>query len=207
MGNKKDIILANARRSEIFLMLTMDGRINTKELAKEFGVTIKTIQKDIKLLKLGGLDEIIIEEKKKSGTYVLKENSKPPAIISLEEYFSTSIINISLLYPLIIKADELEKLEEENRKKLIETFVLLKPECKKIKKEKIHQLIRKIITKYPITITYKNRKGETKNYDVHPYKLILLGNYWYLAAKDINENRIKLFQADKIIEITSCSES
>ena len=204
MGNKQDIISANARRSEIFLILAMEGRINTNELAEEFSVTTRTIQKDIQILKLGGLDDIIIEKNKKSGTYILKKNAKTPAITKFEEFINTSMLN--LLYSSIIKDEELKKSGKNLKQALIESFVLLKPDCKKIEKKEIFRLIRKVMTKYPITITYKNRKGETKEYDVHPYKLILLGNYWYLAAKDINDSKIKLFQADKILEIKSCSE-
>ncbi len=192
------------RRTEIPLKLFLIGKINTKELAEEYGVSRRTIQKDIERLKSGTLYDLI-EEDKKTGTYTLKKNRKDSAITEFEKYINTSMIN--LLYSSIIKDEELKKSGTNFKQALIESFVLVKPDCKKIEKEKMYELITKIMAKFPITITYKNRKGETKEYDVHPYKLILLGNYWYLVAKDISDNKIKLFQADKIMEITHCSEA
>ena len=183
---KELILKSQRRRAEIIFLLYMQGKVVVKELAEEYGVDKRTIQKDMQLLKTTEFLDSVIEGGK--GIYTIKNEEKLTGLKEIENYYNLNLINS--LFTSIIE-DKEKQLDSDNP-------IVLKPHCKKIEKDFFMKILSKINHKFPFAFTYRTKEGESKEFEVHPYKLVLLDNFWYLAARDIYDGKIKFFRIDRM---------
>ncbi len=191
----KDYDKTLTRLISILTMLSLNRLPNTRELAEEFGVTMRTIQKDI----YQRLISFPIE-KNGQGRFQFMDgfsldksmlNSREMIVVSLAlaqfnhvndfDQTSHSIVQ-KLLYPKFfnpyyIKYSHLEDLDtdsamiEEIRKSIEEQLVIA-----------IHFSTREIM--------------------VEPYKIVNFDGFWYLFAKDTGTSKVKTFMLSKIDRIS-----
>ena len=184
---KLSILKKQRRQREIIWMLYYKEQLSVKELMKEFGVGKRTIQKDIKELREGCHGEIIVKVEK--GVYKLIEKEKLEGIKQIEEYTNQNIVN-GFFQALI---------EDETKKEdSIDNPLILKPHCKKLKKQTFLRIFRIIGEKFPCEFSYKTRESKIKKFTIYPYKVVLINNYWYFVGKDLEDEKIKYFRIDRI---------
>lgn len=170
------------RLSLILTKLNNGEKFTVHELAEEFNVSTRTIQRDIK----ERLSYIPIE---KNGDYysiesyalgkLSFEDIKNFAILSgikslypsLSNQFITDILNAKLNSAYLIKNQGFEDIS--------------------LKKEWFETISAAIIKKSPISFSYKNKKRR-----VNPYKLLNNQGIWYLLADE--NDKLKTFTFSKI---------
>lgn len=191
---KKDYDKTLRRLTQILGKLSYDERPNTKELADEFGVTMRTIQKDIK----DNLSEFPII-KDSSGRFMFQEGfSLNRTVLDSEEMMFLKIalsqfddvsnidrikqrifqklVNKSFYNPYFIKQDDIEDLNVDSP--FVERLE------RYIKNQKILQTV------------LPNRTTE-----VEAYKIANYDGFWYFFAKDLSDNRVKSFRLSEILEV------
>lgn len=169
-----------------------DGEMPTsKELAEEFGVSVRTIQKDIKeRLCYYPITKSNDHRYSFSYGYSLKQTSLTndemiflnlaltqfkdvDDIDKIKDNIYKKIINKKFYSPYYIKQDDLEDIDIES------PFI-----------SKLESIIEdKEIVKIDFT-------HETKELEL--YKIAAFDNFWYIFAKDIESNKIKTFQLSQI---------
>jgi predicted DNA-binding transcriptional regulator YafY len=185
------------RMIDIVYKLSKYGSLDVNDLCQEYGVGIRTLQKDVKELNLIFNDAII----KKDGFYRFKDDfsiknlplktdelkvlhsvlsifDKENYFGEIGEYLKERLLNENLNNPYYIK----QKIED------IAVY------------EEIHKTLANAIEKsYIVNILYCDEKIK-----VEPYKLANFDGFWYLLAKDFEKNKLRTYMLSKIgnVEIT-----
>jgi predicted DNA-binding transcriptional regulator YafY len=181
----------STRLSLILTKLNSGEKFNIQELAQEFNVSIRTIQRD--------LNERFsyLPLKKENGYYFLEEyclgklnfkDIKNFAILSgiknlypnLDNNFIVDLLNSKINQTYLIKGCKYENLSSKTL-----TFELLNIA---------------IITYQTITLTYNNKVRE-----LNPYKLINTDGIWYLSADE--NNQLKTYTISKISNLNTTSKT
>lgn len=189
---KKDYDKTLTRLISILSMLSLNRLPNTKELAEEFNVTTRTIQKDIytRLYNFFPIEKDAQGRFKFIDGFALDKSlldSEEMILVSLGlaqfhhvkdfDHLSHSIVQ-KLLYPKMfnpyfIKHNPIEPLDTSSKM--------------------IHRLREAIEEKHIVTMTFAQSKV-----DVEPYKIANFDGFWYLFGKDIKTEKIKTFMISKI---------
>ncbi|VEJ08719.1 helix-turn-helix transcriptional regulator [Actinobacillus delphinicola] len=184
------------RISDILFRLTQEEKLNVEELAEEFGVSSRTIERDFK----ERLNFFHWEECK-NGFYKL--DVKKSGFLTQEDIKRfANFASISNLLPEIDKQffEEIltqsifvKGLNYENIQHLSQEFKL------------INQAIK---THQNITFFYqKNTAQAGSYYKVSPYSLVNKNGIWYLIGIDNNQNKEKTFCFTKMNKLSLCNES
>jgi len=170
------------KRQEIILgRLLLGETVNTTKLAKQFGVSDRTILNDINELKLA--HEIISPKK---GFYKLK------TIPNYMQKEQKEIIE-NLIFSLAISA--FKDFKDEIRKLFIkEPIVDFDIEFEEIRNLDIFkQILQSIKWDYSVEFEYQGYKKI-----IHPLKVANYFFYWYLIGYDLKEEKVKSFLINKI---------
>jgi len=184
----------------IITKLSNDERYTTAEFAKEFNVSVKTIQNDIyKRLyssfpitkdSLGrfkfedgfSLDKSMLDNREmilvSLSLNCIKDNSD--SFNKTSQSILQKLLYPNFFNPYYIKKEQFESIDiNSNTVKQIETAI----------KDKI----------------IVNIGSEDNIKTIEPYKIASFDNFWYLFAKDLKDNKIKTFMLSNIkhIELTS----
>lgn len=192
---KKDYDKTLTRLIHILTKLSNDERPNSKDLAEEFGVTMRTIQNDINRLVTSypitkdsdgkfmfeygyslkrtslNSDEMIFL------TLALSQFEDVSDIDKIKDSIYKKIVNQNLYNPYFIKYDHLEDLDVDSpRIASLENY---------IKNQEI------------IKIDFTDKTTE-----LEVYKIAAFYGFWYLFAKDLSDAKTKTFKLSKIKKIT-----
>lgn len=170
------------RLSLILTKLNSGESFTAKELAEEFNVSARTIQRDIK----ERLSYIPIE---KNGDYYSME-SYALGKLSFEDIKNFATLSgIRTLYPSLSN----EFITDVLNAKLNSAYLIKNQgfEDTSLKTDWFETMSAAIIKKSPVSFDYKD-----KSRIVNPYKLINNGGIWYLLADE--NNRLKTFTFSKI---------
>ena len=191
---KKDYDKTLRRLTQILSKLSYDERPNTKELAQEFNVSVRTIQKDIK----DNLCEFPIV-KDSNGKFMFHDGfSLNRSILDNDEMVFLKVAlsqfndvrNIDKIKhrifqklstknfynPYYIKQDDIEDLD--------------------IDSDFIERLERQINNQEILKLTLLTRVIE-----VEAYKIVNFDGFWYLFAKDLDDLKIKTFKLSEIKKV------
>ncbi len=195
---KKDYDKTLTRLISILTMLSENRCPSTNELALEFNVTQRTIQKDLYERLIGFPIE------KTNGTFKFIEGfSLNKSLLNLHEMmllslslsqfnniasFSTVSDNIlkKLLYPNFSNPYFMKQHSMENLNINSTTI--------KIIESAIEQ-------QNNIQIFFIDNGGHKKSLEVEPYKIANFDGFWYLFAKELNTNKIKIYMIYKINKV------
>ena len=182
------------RLTTIICRLNVGEALDVKELADEFAVTKRTIQKDLN----ERLSHLPIERREADGRYHfmgdyrLRGTSEPDATL-VADLIAAMIRNVDAEYTKI--ADNFIK----GRSFSTSGFLLhLNLEDISDCSDLFRLLNQAVALRQQVGFSYCNNQGESKHYTVHPYRLANLKGFWYLLAYDLNENRLKSFYLKKI---------
>jgi len=182
------------RLTTIICRLNVGEALDVKELADEFAVTKRTIQKDLN----ERLSHLPIERRESDGRYHfmgdyrLRGTSEPDATL-VADLIAAMIRNVDAEYTKI--ADNFIK----GRSFSTSCFLFhLDLEDVSDYSKPFRLLNQAIALRQQIGFNYCNNQGESKHYTVHPYRLANLKGFWYLLGYDLKIGRLKSFYFKKI---------
>lgn len=179
------------RLAQMLVKLNQGERLDPQALADEFGVNLRTIQRDL------NVRFAYLPLQKKDGRYQLdpaflgklstKDISRFAGLAgvsglfpSLTDEFLRDIFDTRVQSAWLVKGHNYEKLDG--------------------KEPLFRELEKAIIARKSISFDYRRTEGEKKPYaDVSPYKLINNKGIWYLAALDAA--KLKAFSFTKICHL------
>lgn len=175
------------RLAHILGKLNDGKKLDPQELAEEFNVNLRTIQRD--------LNErfAFLPLEKVDGHYILQSTFFGKLSLRDVEQFA-SLAGVHGLFPSL-STDFLRDLFDSH----IQSALMVKGhqyEDLAGKEAVFQQLEQAILNRHKVTYSYKKPEGIKTYTDMEPYKLVNHGGIWYLAAKD--GDRLKSFSFTKI---------
>lgn len=181
---KHDYDKALFRLTSILQKLNEGQILSTKELAEEFNVTTKTIQRDFNIRLIGRfpIEKIGHKWKLRDGHSIDKNLSfEEDLILDVLKEFASSMGNI-----FGEKANSLFSKIQNRHNSSIYSKLAIEDLSKET--ELIQQLHDAIINENEITFSFKNKLRH-----IEPYKITNFEGYWYLYANEYIENKLKTF--------------
>jgi predicted DNA-binding transcriptional regulator YafY len=199
------------RLLDLLMCINNKRSFTAKELADEFNVSVRTIQRY--LLDLSELGLPIYAQKGKNGGYsVLKNRILPPLLFTEEEAISIFFAYQSLRYyhTLPFKAEIQTALQKfymnlsDNAKKKVDKMdahiAFWNPE-RKLNTPYLKELLEASLSNMTVEFTYDSTKGESIKH-VKPIGIYAHNGLWYCPAYCYSRKKILLFRADRILSLT-----
>ena len=172
------------RLFEIVYLLLEKNCITAKELSEHFGVSVRTIYRDIDILSTANIP--IYTNKGKGGGISLLENF----------VLDKSILSEEEQNQILFALQSLEKLNVNNEKKALEKMSMLFNKGTKnwieidfsnwgtdsTQNEKFNKIKESIINSKVIEITYFNSYGEENKRQIEPLQIWFKDKSWYIKA-------------------------
>lgn len=191
------------RLLQMVLLFIHKKKMTAKYLAGHFGVTVKTIRRDIDTLSIAGIP-IYAEIGRHGGYYIHEDYALDKSLFSKKEkYLLDSILN----------GLELEMLNEESKSiyhKLVSTepqnriehgsmvFDLNTRQSSKSEKRKLKILDSVIACRQKIKCTYFKPGSEGFSIDIMPIKLVHKTGTWYVHALYKNKNEFRYYKLSRM---------
>lgn len=184
------------RLSQILIQLNQGEKLDPKSLAEEFGVNLRTIQRDLNvrfaylpLIKEHGLYSIDPAFLGKIGIKDVRRFAELAGVKGLFPKFSNEflrdIFDNRIQQTLLIKGHSYEVMEG---------------------KEGLFKALEEAISKHTIiSFNYRGKSASKEHTSIHPYKLINNKGIWYLAAKE--RGKLKTFSFTKISNLTTSKQT
>lgn len=196
------------RMIAIIVSLIRKNRIQAKELAEMFDVSVRTIYRDIEAINQAGIPIITyqginggvsIAEGYKLDKNVLS-NSELAAIVTVLQGIPTAPWNINnqaLLEKLksVVPPSHLESFNLKTQQFFVD---LSSWGSNALLEKKVDTLKLAIELSKSVEFNYCNMKGELTLREVEPYTLILKAQKWYLYAFCKNRNDFRMFKLSRI---------
>lgn len=205
------------RLISILVVLLRRERVQAKELAEMFDVSVRTILRDVDAINLAGIPivtyqgangGIAIAEGYRLDKSVLSEDDMATIITTLKGVYGTmpdsryEVLMEKLKSPLT--SSQLDILDLKTRQMIID----LSPwgENETLKEKTI--LLRKAIENCnEIEFVYIDAESQKSTRRVEPYSLILKGQNWYLYAWCLLRQDFRLFKLSRIKELLITDQS
>ncbi len=190
---QKNAVLAQ-RLSEILSRLNQGQRIDINQLAEDFGVSVRTIQRDIK-------ERLEFLEWEESGPRHYKINRYKLGILSQQDISRFALFaSISDLFPKVDRDFYQEKLTDSVKVKGFQY-----EDIRHLDKE--FQLLKQAIEEHKFVNFLYKKSGQIdgKFYKIAPYSLINKNGIWYLIGTD--ENKQKTFCFTQITMLKMLDET
>jgi len=181
-------------------------RVYTRELAKEFNVSLRTVQRDIELLSMTGFPLISLEK----GYYsFIKGFSLKKIMLSKEEASLLSFLS-DIARSL---GENFESSFKDVLKKVLyssneSAYYAKIPQGMQIKKDLpfIKELENAVKVCQKISVRYKSLAGKEKTYKICPLKIIFYEGFWYLLLQIDEKDWVLKFRLENIQEIEVLDE-
>ena len=190
------------RQTTIFSRLNEGQIVNVKELAEEFGVSVRTIQKDMNerlsttynIVDLGhgnyafakGYRLRSSENEEENIAISLMKSLQQSAIPDMDEYISSALPTVKNYEEMFLFDLDFESIEDMDLFKVI---------------------LRAIKWRAGVEFTYTKTDGSFKEVTVHPYRIANFKNYWYLIAYDLLDEKIKSYHIKSITKLHNLHEN
>ncbi|EGW38811.1 YafY family protein [Desulfosporosinus sp. OT] len=204
------------RLIDIWLYINRRKDFTAQELADEFNVSIRTIQRD--LLELTEMGVPFYSEVGRNGGYSMLHGEMLPPVSFTEEETASVIFTYESLkqyqdIPYEAEIDSvtyklLAQVSEPLRNRLIsiQKHMFMKIPLRIEKTPFLKTIFRASITNQ-ILFFYYDSLDTRKEKTAIPIGIYSENGYWYFPAYDLNHDRISLFRADRIIELREGSIS
>lgn len=190
------------RQTTIFNRLNEGGTLNVTQLAEEFSVSIRTIQKDFNE-RLNTMYDIIDHG---HGNYAFAEGYRFKGADDEDEKVALSLMK-SLQHNALPQMDEYINTTITSVKNYEEMF-LFNLDFELIDDLESFKIILKAIQwKFGISFVYTRLDGKTGEVTVHPYRLANFNNFWYLIAYDLKREKLKTYYLGKISKLQTLYEN
>lgn len=196
--NQKALI----RHNQIYQRLSEGETVNVKNLAQEFGVGERTIQKDLNE-RLSGIYDI---ESLGEGNYCLVKHHSFKGADDEEESIAISLMK-ELQHSAIPEMDGYIEAALPTSSNYDDIFVFGMHFEVIEDVEAFKTLIKAIKWKVGVEFTYTKADGSSKKVFADPYRLANFQNYWYLIAYDPSAEILKTYYIKNISELTMLYEN
>ncbi|MBW5448720.1 WYL domain-containing protein [Cohnella sp. CFH 77786] len=199
------------RLIQLIMMINARKSFTVKELADEFGISSRTMTRDLQELSELGIPIYSIQGRG-GGYKLLKERLLPPISFSESEamamYFACQSLNFFSSLPFgegaesalhkfyhYLPADIREQIDRlKNRVMLWSPYRSMVPGI-------LQSLLQSIMIRRVVTIEYKSKSGvEERN--IQPIGLFTSSGYWYCPAYCFLREEIRQFRADRILSVS-----
>lgn len=196
------------RLFEIIYILLEKENVTAKELAEHFGVSVRTIYRDIDVLSRSNIP-IYTNQGKGGGINLLDNFVLDKSLISEDE-------QNQILFAL----QSLEKLNVNNEKMLLDKMSILFNKATRnwieidfsswgtdsTQNERFNKLKEAILNKQVVEITYFNSYGEENIRKVEPLQIWFKDKSWYIKAFCRLKQDYRIFKIARIIDIKILDE-
>lgn len=183
------------RLSHMLARLYQGAVLNLPALADEFGVSVRTLQRD-----LARIGHILPLEKTPDGYQLDPYQPRPQTLRELEHFANAS--GLEGLYPRF----DTQLVQELRKGRRNATLRVQGPQYEDVKArtELFNQLERAIQQRQRVSFVYAKDDGP-KTVDVAPYQFINHSGVWYLAAVD--GDRLKAYSFSKISRLLTSPDT
>lgn len=196
------------RLFEIVYLLLEKNCITAKELSEHFGISVRTIYRDIDILSTANIP--IYTNKGKGGGISLLENF----------VLDKSILSEEEQNQILFALQSLEKLNVNNEKKALEKMSMLFNKGTKnwieidfsnwgtdsTQNEKFNKIKESIINSKVIEITYFNSYGEENKRQIEPLQIWFKDKSWYIKAFCRLKQDYRIFKITRIRDVKVLDE-
>ncbi|WP_091069900.1 YafY family protein [Paenibacillus sp. NFR01] len=196
------------RLIELMMAVNRKRKFTVKELAEEFGVSTRTMLRDLQ--ELSGMGVPLYSQVGAGGGYhVLKERTLPPISFTENEAFSIFFASHALRHfsslPFEASAesalrkffrylsDDVKSQIDEMRHR-VDFFTHTRQE----RAEHLEILLQASIKRLPVTIHYGSRTDETQQRTIQPIGIYAHEGYWFCPAYCYLRKAFRLFRVDRI---------
>lgn len=199
------------RMLTIIVMLLNRSRISAKELAEKFGISVRTVYRDIESINLAGIP--IISYPGNNGGFGIIENYKlDHQLLTLNNLFSilSALKGINSTLEDVELESSIEKLRnlipQDKTHHLdlhMEQIIIsIQPWEYTTKQKQRVKIIQNAITQTQlIKISYRNYANETSTRQIEPMSLVFKGYTWYLFAYCHLKTDYRVFKISRIIDL------
>jgi len=199
------------RLLSITLILLNRPMVTARELSEKYGVSIRTIYRDIETISAAGIPVVAWQGKK--GGFCLMNNYKiDRQLLSLNDIFSIllALRGLSTIFSDCVIDETIEKIESlvpSDRKKDADLFfnhmiVDLSPwENKNSHNHKLTTIRTAISECRLLSFNYKNLQNETIRRSIEPMSLILKSSNWYLYGFCQIKNDYRIFRLSRMYNL------
>ncbi|MCL2807902.1 MAG: YafY family transcriptional regulator [Coriobacteriia bacterium] len=190
-----------SRLLETVTLLLNREAVTARELAERFGVSMRTIYRDIEVLSLAGVP-VYTNRGSNGGISLLENYTLNKALLSKEESESLLLAIKALGATSYPEADAImDKLGSVFKGSKVHDWVLVDFEgwsSKANEQDRFSTIRDAIISKRIISFDYVNAHGDTGNRSVEPDKLIFNASTWYLVAYCLKRAAHRMFRLSRI---------
>jgi len=190
-------------------MLSRD-RVNARELAERFEISLRTVYRDLEALSLAGIP--VIPYAGHGGGYSLQENYRlDRRLLNLDDLKAilSSLSGISHSLPDGRLNETMEKIAslvpQQHREELynLEQVVIdtLPWSDHSDQQKRIQRIHRAIADSTGIEFVYCNQKGESSHRRIEPMTLFFKGYSWYLFGFCLHKNDYRFFRLSRMKEL------
>jgi len=199
------------RMLTIIVMLLNRSRISAKELAEKFGISVRTVYRDIEAINMAGIP--IISYPGNNGGFGIIENYKLDhqlltlnnlcSILSALKGINSTLEDVELESSIeklrnLIPQDKTHHLDLH----MEQIIIGILPWAYTSKQKQRVKIIQNAITQSQlITITYRNYANETSTRQIEPMSLVFKGYTWYLFAYCHLKTDFRVFRISRIIDL------
>ncbi|MBD0382583.1 helix-turn-helix transcriptional regulator [Paenibacillus sedimenti] len=200
-------MIKSQRLIRLMMVINAKKSFTVRELADEFGLSPRTITRDLQELSEVGFP-IYTVQGRGGGYRLLQERMLPPIAFSENEAVAVFFACQSLQYFGSVPFDEsaasaIHKFyhylpidAKEQIDRLRNRVVIWNPR-RTMSADCLQTLLQAIMNNNVVTITYKSSDGETQR-DIQPVGLFSSEGYWYCPAYCFLRRTYRLFRADRI---------
>ncbi len=194
----------------ILTILQSRKYVSTEQISEKFGISIRTVFRDIKALQEQGIP---VGNEPLKGYFVVQGYFLPPVSLSSEEanalLLMESLVNAFADQSIqkhysnalnkiksVLKSQQKEKLEV-----LTENIKMQIPDCFRQAQHYLSGLKNAISAKTIVEIAYKNNMGEQSKRLVEPIGLVFYALSWHLIGWCYLRNEYRDFRVNRIVEL------
>lgn len=194
------------RLFQILYLLSDKRRVTAKELSEYFGVSIRTIHRDIDILSISGIP--IYTQQGRNGGIALMENYVFDKGILGEEEQQQIITALEAMKVVPDKKyiEVVKKLRVMFRYEKRNWVDIDFSDWSNRNKELYNNLKNAILTCNIVKFHYYNRYGEMTTRTVEPIQLYFKGNSWYLKAYCLEKEELRYFKITRIKNLSLTNE-
>ncbi|MET4562944.1 putative DNA-binding transcriptional regulator YafY [Lysinibacillus parviboronicapiens] len=186
------------------MILVNRKKVKANELAELFGVSVRTIYRDVETLSLAGVP-VVSQQGVNGGISLIDGYRVDKQVLTKEELASLSIAIKSALtsYEDAHAEAVLEKLtgvaDDKVKQSIDQLFIDLSPWGHNvILKEQITLLKKAIANEFCVSFTYSTASGQTTERLIEPHTLVQKGKVWFVYGYCLLRESFRLFKVSRM---------
>ncbi|NCC25995.1 MAG: WYL domain-containing protein [Deltaproteobacteria bacterium] len=199
---RSDYDRAMFRLTTITTYMNLGRRLKVRDLAEEFGVTKRTIQKDLNQR----LAHLPIIRDDRDGSYRFLDGFRLRGTPNAEETTALELM-MALIGEIHPHYKDRAGIMVGNRCDRGCFLLRLGFESLDGYLDMVHLLRHAIGLRQSLVFEYTNKHGQAGEYEVDPYRIANFGGYWYLVGLDRKDGKLKTWHLKSVVGIRVSPEN